>query len=233
MSDTRKIKQTFKSKLQMEGAGVRLKRVFGFDEAPSFDPFLMLDDFRSDNEKDYIRGFPWHPHRGIETVTYVLKGDVDHGDSMGNKGTISSGDVQWMTAGSGIIHQEMPRGDKDGKMYGFQLWVNLPGSHKMMNPRYQEIKKDRIPEMEYEAGVTVRVIAGTVRGVKGPVKDIIAEPEYLDVSMAANSRLIHPTAEGNTVFVYVYHGRGFFEEGETIAAGNGTFVHFYDGKNFM
>mgnify|MGYP001585872597 CR=1 FL=1 len=146
----RKIKKVLTSKHTLEGAGVHLKRVFGYHEIPLFDPFLMMDDFRSDYPDKYIKGFPWHPHRGIETITYVLKGDVEHGDSMGNKGIISSGDIQWMTAGNGIIHQEMPKGNKDGKMYGFQLWANLPASHKMMNPRYQDIKSCDIPEILIE-----------------------------------------------------------------------------------
>src|SRR5512136_1791736 len=148
MSKPRKIRRVLKSKPVIEGAGVYLRRVFGFSEVPQFDPFLMLDDFRSDNPSHYFKGFPWHPHRGIETITYVLRGDVEHGDSMGNAGVITSGDVQWMTAGSGIIHQEMPKGDAYGSMYGFQLWANLPKSHKMMAPRYRDVKSDQIPEAE-------------------------------------------------------------------------------------
>jgi redox-sensitive bicupin YhaK (pirin superfamily) len=146
MSETRKIQKVFKSKPTIEGAGVHLKRAFGFHEVHLFDPFLLLDDFRSDNPQHYLSGFPWHPHRGIETITYVLQGTVEHGDSMGNGGIISSGDVQWMTAGSGIIHQEMPKGDPQGAMYGFQLWANLPASHKMMDPRYREVKSFRTTE---------------------------------------------------------------------------------------
>jgi redox-sensitive bicupin YhaK (pirin superfamily) len=163
MTETRKISKVLKSKPTIEGAGVHLKRAFGFSQVPEFDPFLMLDDFRSDNPEDYLKGFPWHPHRGIETITYVLRGNVEHGDSMGNKGIISSGDVQWMTAGSGIIHQEMPKGDLDGAMYGFQLWANLPKSHKMMDPRYRDVRSGKIPEVTLENGAKIRVICGKIR----------------------------------------------------------------------
>lgn len=176
MIETRKISKVFRSKPTIEGAGVHLKRAFGFSQVPKFDPFLMLDDFRSDNPKDYSKGFPWHPHRGIETITYVLRGDVEHGDSMGNTGVISSGDVQWMTAGSGIIHQEMPKGDPDGKMYGFQLWANLPRSHKMMNPRYRDVKSHQIPEIELSNGTKIKVICGKVGDVLGPIRDIVIDP---------------------------------------------------------
>jgi redox-sensitive bicupin YhaK (pirin superfamily) len=158
MIETRKIAKVFRSKPTIEGAGVHLSRAFGYSQVPMLDPFLMLDDFRSDNPEDYIKGFPWHPHRGIETITYVLRGDVEHGDSMGNKGTISSGDVQWMTAGSGIIHQEMPKGDPNGSMYGFQLWANLPKSHKMMDPRYRDIKSNQVPEIGLENGIKIKII---------------------------------------------------------------------------
>jgi len=164
MIETRKISKVLKSKPTIEGAGVHLKRAFGFSEVPIFDPFLLLDDFRSDNPAHYIKGFPWHPHRGIETITYVLRGDVEHGDSMGNKGIISSGDVQWMTAGSGILHQEMPKGDLEGFMYGFQLWANLPKSNKMMDPRYRDIKSNQIPVASLENGTKIRIICGNVEG---------------------------------------------------------------------
>ncbi|NQU13243.1 MAG: pirin family protein [Desulfobacteraceae bacterium] len=210
MSETRKILKVIKSKPTIEGAGVHLKRVFGFSEVPTFDPFLLLDDFRSDNPEDYIKGFPWHPHRGIETITYVLDGEVEHGDSMGNKGVISSGDVQWMTAGSGIIHQEMPKGDEKGLMGGFQLWANLPASQKMMAPRYQDVKNEEIPEVMTETGVKIRVVCGRVNGSQGPVRDIVIDPEYLDVTVPAQSEFIHSTKRGRTVFVYVIGGRGYF-----------------------
>ena len=178
MSKIREIKQIWKSKPTTEGAGVRLKRAFGYPEVPLFDPFLMLDDFHYDNPDDYLAGFPWHPHRGIETVTYMLHGKVRHGDSMGNRGVIESGDLQWMTAGSGIIHEEMPERGND-LLWGFQLWTNLPASRKMMPPRYQDIQSAQIPEVSLQNGVTVKVICGTVENVTGPVQDIIVDPEYL------------------------------------------------------
>jgi redox-sensitive bicupin YhaK (pirin superfamily) len=174
------------------------------------DPFLLLDDFHSSNPDHYLRGFPWHPHRGIETITYVLHGKVEHGDSMGNKGIIDSGDVQWMTAGSGIIHQEMPKGQKDGLMWGFQLWANLPASHKMMSPRYREIKKDQIPETQLESGVKAKIICGEVNSVKGPVKDIVTRPEYLDIAVASKSNFTYPVKRGHAVFAYVIEGKGYF-----------------------
>ena len=210
MKETRKIAKVFRSKPMIEGAGVHLRRAFGYSQVPMFDPFLMLDDFRSDNPEDYIRGFPWHPHRGIETITYVLRGDVEHGDSMGNKGVISSGDVQWMTAGSGIIHQEMPKGDPDGKMYGFQLWANLPRSRKMMDPRYRDVKNDQIPEVELSNGTKIRIICGKVGDVQRPVRDIVIDPEYLDITVPAGSDYIYPTKRGHAVFAYVIDGMGYF-----------------------
>ena len=210
MNETRKILKVLKSKPTMEGAGVRLRRVFGFSEVPAFDPFLLLDDFRSDDPAQFLKGFPWHPHRGIETITYVLKGDVEHGDSLGNSGIIGSGDVQWMTAGSGIIHQEMPKGDDAGRMYGFQLWANLPSGQKMMDPRYRDVTAAQIPEVRLPNGATVKIIAGEVSDVKGPVGDIVIDPEYIDVTVPANSEFTHPTKPGHTVFVYVIDGRGYF-----------------------
>jgi quercetin 2,3-dioxygenase len=167
MSDIRKIKMVSESNLTVEGAGVHLKRAFGYYQVAQFDPFLMLDDFRSDDPAKYLPGFPWHPHRGIETITYVLEGDVEHGDSMGNKGVINSGDVQWMTAGSGIIHQEMPKGDRTGRMGGFQLWANLPASHKMMEPRYRDVRREQIPEVSLEGGAKVKMICGEVTASGG------------------------------------------------------------------
>ncbi len=210
MAKIRKIRKVIKSKPTLEGAGVHLKRVFGYSEVPQFDPFLLLDDFRSDNPDHYIKGFPWHPHRGIETITYVLKGDVEHGDSMGNKGVISSGDTQWMTAGSGIIHQEMPKGDPDGVMEGFQLWANLPKSHKMMDPRYRDVKSGQVPEVVLKDGAKIRIICGTVDGKQGPVRDIVIDPEYLDVTIPAKSEFMHKTKQGHTVFAYVIEGKGLF-----------------------
>ncbi len=204
-----------------EGAGVRLRRMFGYFEAPMFDPFLLLDDFRSDRPEDFIKGFPWHPHRGIETITYILRGDVEHGDSMGNKGVISSGDVQWMTAGSGIIHQEMPKGDAHGAMHGFQLWANLPASHKMMEPRYRSITAAEIPVAQLAQGVTARVIAGTVTGAAGPVTgpaaDIVTDPGYLDLTVPAGVTHEHPVPRGHTAIAYVIGGTGVITG---AAAGN-------------
>ena len=168
----------------LEGAGVKLQRAFGFGKTHQFDPFLLLDDFRNENPADYIKGFPWHPHRGIETITYVLAGTVAHGDSLGNSGEISSGDVQWMTAGSGIIHQEMPRGDRTGRMHGFQLWGNLPSRLKMTLPRYQEVKSAEIPEVTDNDGTHVRVVCGSFWGKTGPVEGVAADPIYLDVSVS-------------------------------------------------
>lgn len=190
---------------------MHLKRVFGYQHVPQLDPFLLLDDFHSNNPDDYIKGFPWHPHRGIETITYVLYGTVEHGDSMGNKGVISSGDVQWMTAGSGIIHQEMPKGREDGLMWGFQLWANLPASHKMMEPRYRDVKQHQIPEVRLDNGVKIRIICGEVNDVKGPVQDIVIDPEYLDVKVPSRTGFTHRVQEGYTVFAYVIEGKGYFE----------------------
>jgi len=217
MGEVRRIEKVWKSKPTIEGAGVRLKRAFGFDEVPQLDPFLLLDDFRSNNPTDYLRGFPWHPHRGIETITYILAGDAEHGDSLGNRGVISSGDVQWMTAGSGIIHQEMPKGDPEGRMWGFQLWANLPASAKMMDPRYQEIKRSDIPEVTTAGGATVRVICGQVDGVRGPVREIVTDPEYLDVSLPPGATFTHSVKAGHTVFAYVFEGEGYFDPGRDPA----------------
>ena len=217
MGEVRRIEKVWKSKPTIEGAGVRLKRAFGFDEVPQLDPFLLLDDFRSNNPTDYLRGFPWHPHRGIETITYILAGDAEHGDSLGNRGVISSGDVQWMTAGSGIIHQEMPKGDPEGRMWGVQLWANLPASAKMMDPRYQEIKRSDIPEVTTAGGATVRVICGQVDGVRGPVREIVTDPEYLDVSLPPGATFTHSVKAGHAVFAYVFEGEGYFDPGRDPA----------------
>jgi redox-sensitive bicupin YhaK (pirin superfamily) len=229
MKETRTIRKISKSKPTLEGAGVHLKRAFGYNEVPLFDPFLMMDDFRSDNPDHYLAGFPWHPHRGIETITYVLQGDVEHGDSMGNKGVISSGDTQWMTAGNGIIHQEMPRGTYEGKMEGFQLWANLPRSHKMMDPRYRDIKSSQVPVVELENGAKVKVICGKVGKHEGPVKGIIIDPEYLDVSVPAKAEFVHATKRGHTVFAYVIEGACRFDQHQDQPAGNGSLCLFNDG----
>ncbi|MBP1605056.1 MAG: Pirin domain protein [Acidobacteria bacterium] len=206
----RPIKRLVKAKPTIEGAGVRLRRAFGFGDTSEFDPFLLLDDFRNETPEDYLAGFPWHPHRGIETITYVLSGTVDHGDSLGNRGTIGAGDVQWMTAGSGIIHQEMPHGDEHGRMHGFQLWANLPSSLKMTTPRYQEIKSAEVPEVTEDDGTKVRVICGGFWGVSGPVDDVAAEPQYLDVWVPPNRRRTLPIETTRHAFAYVFAGSGRF-----------------------
>jgi quercetin 2,3-dioxygenase len=227
MGKARKIKKIWKSSPTLEGAGVHLKRAFGFQEVPQLDPFLLLDDFHSSNPAEYLAGFPWHPHRGIETITYVLHGKVEHGDSMGNKGVISSGDVQWMTAGNGIIHQEMPKGSPSGLMWGFQLWANLPASQKMMDPRYRDVKSGQIPEAALDSGVKVKVICGKVNGTAGPVKDIVIEPEYLDVTVPAGVTWTHPVKAGHTVFAYAVEGKGYFD------AERNPFRHEIIGANYF
>jgi hypothetical protein len=221
------MKLTLTRQATLEGAGVHLHRVFGYGQSPRFDPFLMLDDFRSDTSAHYLKGFPWHPHRGIETITYVTRGDVEHGDSLGNTGVISSGDVQWMTAGSGIIHQEMPKGDANGAMHGFQLWANLPAAQKMMAPRYRDITADRIPVVELENGVTVKVIAGSLGGANGPMDDIVIDPEYLDCTVPAGVTFVHPTDPAYTAFIYVIQGAGQ-TDGEALE--NGKLVLFGEGE---
>jgi quercetin 2,3-dioxygenase len=200
----RKIQKVLNRRTTLEGTGVRLKRVLGNDDNSTLDPFLLLDHFGSDNPEDYILGFPWHPHRGMETVTYMWTGEVEHGDSIGNKGVIKSGDVQWMTAGSGIIHQEMPQ-KYDGLMQGFQLWVNLPAAKKMITPKYRGIEKKQIPTVETD-GAKVKVIAGKVAGTTGPVHDLAIEIEYFDVELAAGKTFEHIVPKGNTVFAYVIEG---------------------------
>ncbi len=224
----RTVRKVWKSRPTVEGAGVRLRRAFGFDEVPQLDPFLLLDDFHSENPDDYRRGFPWHPHRGMETITYVLDGDVEHGDSLGNRGVISPGDVQWMTAGSGIIHQEMPKGDSKGRMWGFQLWSNLPARQKMMDPRYREVKQAAIPQVKTADGATVRVICGEVAGVQGPVREILTDPEYLDVSVPAGRTFTHATKPGHTVFAYVVEGEGYFDPGRDPFAREAVGENYFD-----
>jgi redox-sensitive bicupin YhaK (pirin superfamily) len=211
MGSVRNILKILRSRATLEGAGVHLKRAFGYPHVPQLDPFLLLDDFHSDDPREYLKGFPWHPHRGIETITYVLHGSVEHGDSLGNRGTISSGDVQWMTAGSGIIHQEMPTGREDGLLWGFQLWANLPASHKMMHPRYRDVTHDQIPLVTLDGGARVRIICGRVGGASGPVQDIVTDPEVLDVTLPPRSNWTHPVQKGYTAFAYVIEGRGTFE----------------------
>ena len=206
----RPVRRLVKSKPTVEGAGVRLRRAFGFENTSDFDPFLLLDDFRNDVPEDYLAGFPWHPHRGIETITYVLSGTVEHGDSLGNRGAISAGDVQWMTAGSGIIHQEMPKGDSAGRMHGFQLWGNLPSSLKMTKPRYQEIKAAEIPEIKDDDETHVRVVCGTFWGMRGPVEGVASDPMYLDVSLRPNCKKTLPIETVRHAFAYLFAGSGKF-----------------------
>ncbi len=231
MNTIRKINRISKSVPAIEGAGVRLKRAFGHDDVPLLDPFLLLDDFHSDDPDDYIQGFPWHPHRGIETITYVLYGDVKHGDSMGNKGDITSGDVQWMTAGSGIVHQEMPKGTSEGLMWGFQLWANLPASQKMINPRYRDVTKDTIPEITLDNGVKVKIIAGEVIGTKGPVRDIVIDPEYLDVTVPPETSFSHDTKKGHTVFAYSVDGYAYFDSQKGKLVDKENLVIYEDGDS--
>jgi redox-sensitive bicupin YhaK (pirin superfamily) len=208
----RPIKQIIQTTPTIEGAGVKLERAFGFGKTKDFDPFLLLDDFRNDNPNDYLAGFPWHPHRGIETITYVLAGSVEHGDSLGNKGKMTAGDVQWMTAGSGILHQEMPKGDAQGRMHGFQLWANLPSSLKMTNPRYQDIPSNAIPDITDDDGTQVRVICGEFWGKKGPVEGVAADPSYLDISVPPGKRKRLKIDTRRNAFAYVFAGSGTFRD---------------------
>ena len=206
----RPIKRLIKAKPTLEGAGVHLRRAFGFGNTSDFDPFLLLDDFRNDIPDDYLAGFPWHPHRGIETITYVLAGTVEHADSLGNRGAIAPGDLQWMTAGRGIIHQELPKGDPLGRMHGFQLWANLPSSLKMTAPRYQEIKALEIPEVTEDDGTQARIICGSFWGKRGPVEGIAADPTYLDVSVPPGKRKRLRVEKSSHAFAYVFAGSGKF-----------------------
>ena len=246
----RPVKRIIQAQPTIEGAGVRLRRAFGFGETGDFDPFLLLDDFRNENPVDYLAGFPWHPHRGIETITYVLAGAVSHGDSLGNRGTLGAGDVQWMTAGSGILHQEMPRGDAKGRMHGFQLWANLPSSLKMTNPRYQDVPAREIPEITEDDGTIVRVVCGDFRGKRGPVDGIAADPRYLDVWVPPGKRKTLKVETSRHAFAYVFEGSGSFRAasqpvavrtdvvgpagGETLdMTGNRSLVLFDSGDEVM
>jgi redox-sensitive bicupin YhaK (pirin superfamily) len=208
----RPIKRIIEAQPTVEGAGVRLRRAFGFGDTTEFDPFLLLDDFRNDDPSAYRAGFPWHPHRGIETITYVLAGAVNHGDSLGNSGALGAGDVQWMTAGRGILHQEMPKGDEAGRMHGFQLWANLPSSLKMTTPRYQDVAAVDIPEITDDDGTSVRVVCGTFWGKTGPVDGIAAEPRYLDVWVPAGKRRALPVTTSRHAFAYIFEGSGTFRD---------------------
>lgn len=223
MGLNRKISRVIHGVPTTDGAGVRLTRIFGYYEQGMLDPFLMLDYFGTDHPEDYVSGFPWHPHRGIETVTYLLDGKVEHSDNMGNSGTIGKGDIQWMTAGSGIIHQEMPQ-KTEGRLAGFQLWVNLPASGKMIAPRYQDIPASRVPVVNLPGGVNVKVLAGNFGGFRGPVENILADPDYFDVEMPANSEFVAPVNEDYTVFAYLFEGSVYFDESrsESVRAGQGA-----------
>ncbi len=233
----RPVKKVLQTTPTIEGAGVKLQRAFGFRNTSEFDPFLLFDDFRNENPDDYLAGFPWHPHRGIETITYVLAGTVAHGDSLGNSGSLGTGDVQWMTAGSGILHQEMPRGDANGRMHGFQLWANLPSSLKMTKPRYQDVTSSAIPEIVDDDGTAVRVICGEFWGKRGPIQGIAAEPQYLDVSVPPGRRKRLLVDTTRHAFAYVFAGSGSFRDAsdpqgvltEEVATGGTARSH--DTKN--
>ncbi len=232
MKVIRGVNKIWRSRPTVEGAGVRLQRAIGPTEVRDLDPFLLLDDFHSEDPADYIAGFPWHPHRGIETVTYVIRGTVQHGDTMGNKGTIGSGDIQWMAAGRGILHEEMPR-EYTGMMQGFQLWVNLPASHKMMGPRYRDVRKEQIPSFSPSKGIDIQVVAGKVTGTKGPVKDLVVEAEYLDVTLAPDKQFKHEVTRGNTVFGYLFKGDGSFSGDKDRRARAEDLVLFKDGDEVV
>jgi redox-sensitive bicupin YhaK (pirin superfamily) len=208
----RPVRQIIESQPTVEGAGVKLRRAFGFGNTEDFDPFLLFDDFRNERPADYLAGFPWHPHRGIETITYVLKGTVEHGDSLGNRGSLGAGDVQWMTAGRGIMHQEMPRGDAEGRMHGFQLWANLPSSLKMTRPRYQDVASKDIPEVVDDDGTAVRVVVGDFRGQRGPVDGIAADPSYLDIWVPPGRRKTFAVDTRRHAFAYIFEGSGTFRD---------------------
>jgi redox-sensitive bicupin YhaK (pirin superfamily) len=208
----RPVQRVVQSQPTMEGAGVKLRRAFGFGDTDETDPFLLLDDFRNDRPQDYLAGFPWHPHRGIETITYVLAGEVTHADSLGNKGAMGAGDVQWMTAGRGILHQEMPRGDAQGRMHGFQLWANLPASLKMTAPRYQDVHAREIPDITDDDGARVRIVCGSFWGKSGPVEGIAADPQYLDVWVPPGQRKVLPVDTRRRAFAYVFEGSGTFRD---------------------
>jgi redox-sensitive bicupin YhaK (pirin superfamily) len=238
----RAVKQILETKPTIEGAGVKLQRAFGFGKTAEFDPFLLLDDFRNENPADYLAGFPWHPHRGIETITYVLAGEVNHGDSLGNKGRMTAGDVQWMTAGSGILHQEMPKGDEKGRMHGFQLWANLPAAMKMTDPRYQDIPSAAIPEVTEDDGTTARIICGEFWGKRGPVEGVAtgalgAEARYVDVSVPPGKRKRIKMETTRNAFAYVFAGSGTFRDASdpravlTESAVDPNAEPVYDAKN--
>jgi hypothetical protein len=233
----RPIKQVIHPKPTLEGAGVRLQRGFGFGDTTEFDPFLLFDDFRNDRPSDYLAGFPWHPHRGIETITYVLAGSVEHGDSLGNRGSLGAGDVQWMTAGRGILHQEMPQGDPQGRMHGFQLWANLPSALKMTAPRYQDVQGKDVPEVTDDDGTRVRIVCGEFWGQKGPVEGVAADPRYLDVSVPPGRKKRLAVETSRHAFAYVFAGSGSFRDASdpqgvlTEEITSGATVRDHDTRN--
>jgi quercetin 2,3-dioxygenase len=214
----RAVKRVVPSQPTLEGAGVKLRRAFGFGDTTDYDPFLLFDDFRNDRPEDYLAGFPWHPHRGIETITYVLAGTVDHGDSLGNRGSLGAGDIQWMTAGSGILHQEMPKGDQAGRMHGFQLWSNLPASLKMTAPRYQDVQGKDVPDVVDDDGTTVRIVCGSFWGKTGPVEGVAADPRYLDIFVPPGVRKVLPVETSRHAFAYVFQGSGTFRDASSPRA---------------
>ena len=214
----RAVKKVVASKPTLEGAGVKLRRAFGFGDTTDYDPFLLFDDFRNDRPDDYLAGFPWHPHRGIETITYVLAGTVEHGDSLGNRGSLGAGDIQWMTAGSGILHQEMPKGDQAGRMHGFQLWSNLPASLKMTAPRYQDVLGKDVPEVVEDDGTSVRIVCGSFWGKSGPVDGVAADPRYLDIFVPPGVRKVLPVETSRHAFAYVFQGSGTFRDASSPRA---------------
>ena len=226
----RPVKRLSQARPALEGAGVHLRRAFGFGDTSEFDPFLLFDDFRNDRPEDFAAGFPWHPHRGIETITYVLAGNVSHADSLGNRGNLGAGDVQWMTAGRGILHQEMPEGDPRGRMHGFQLWANLPASLKMTAPRYQDIVSRDIPDTTDDDGTVVRVIIGDFMGLRGPVEGIAADPRYLDITVPPGRRKTLPVELGRHAFAYVFEGSGTFRD---ASAPQGVMVERTDGSDIV
>jgi redox-sensitive bicupin YhaK (pirin superfamily) len=226
----RAVKRVQPARPHLEGAGVKLQRAFGFGNTTDFDPFLLFDDFRNENPDDYLAGFPWHPHRGIETITYVLAGHVEHGDSLGNRGSLGAGDVQWMTAGSGIMHQEMPKGDPQGRMHGFQLWANLPASLKMTAPRYQDVPAQAIPEIVDDDGTRVRVIVGDFWGKRGPVEGVAADPRYIDVSVPPGQRKRLAVESSRHAFAYVFAGSGTFRD---ASEPRGVLTEHVDGSDAL
>ena len=230
MTEIRAVTAVLQPQPVVDGAGVHIRRGFSHGQERSFDPFLLFDNFGGDTPDQFMAGFPWHPHRGIETITYLLEGDVEHGDSMGNSGVIRPGDVQWMTAGSGIIHQEMPQASPRGRLQGFQLWSNLPASHKMMAPRYQGIEAADIPELQ-DGAARVKLICGRIGETSGPVQEIVSEPEYLDVSLTPDGLWAHPVKPGHTVFAFLFEGAArFAPDSSQVAAQGGAVVLFGGGE---